>query len=321
MVAMLRRGSILKSELLNEIRDDMTKKDERSKTALLGFRNAMARTTENWSEISIRLVGRGMAGVTLAVALAACSGSNSPSDVTPMASDKSEVAAAASDASSTVVPPALSLKMNTSSVSADSQTDRFIIKYKAGTAERGSASAVQLKLDKLASTFPARAHQSHRMGIDADVVTTERKLTSKEAKAFMRAIAADPNVEYVEPDVPISASSIPNDPYYNLQWGLFSNLDPGQSSAGIRAANAWNIATGLGITIALVDNGVTSHSDLDANIIPQGFDFTYLGPPGGSNPGKAGGCGYVTYHGTHVAGIMAAVMNNGVGISGVAPSA
>jgi serine protease len=108
------------------------------------------------------------------------------------------------------------------------------------------------------------------MGIGSDVVTTERKLNAKEAKAFMRAVASDPDVEYVEPDVPISASSAPNDPLYSLQWGLFSNLDPGQSNVGIRAPNAWNIATGAGVTIGLVDNGVTSHSDLNASILPYG---------------------------------------------------
>jgi serine protease len=137
----------------------------------------------------------------------------------------------------------------------------------------------------------------------------------------MRAVASDPDVEYVEPDVPISASSAPNDPLYSLQWGLFSNLDPGQSNVGIRAPNAWNIATGAGVTIGLVDNGVTSHSDLNASILPYGYDFTFLGPTDGSTPGIGNGKCPITYHGTHVAGVMAAATNNGIGIAGIAPSA
>jgi serine protease len=61
---------------------------------------------------------------------------------------------------------------------------------------------------------------------------------------------------------------------------------------------------------------------LNANIVPKGFDFTYLpGPQDGTNPGIGNGKCEITYHGTHVAGIMAAVTNNGVGIAGVAPSA
>jgi serine protease len=213
--------------------------------------------------------------------------------------------------------------MNTTSITSDSQTDRFIIKYKTGTVERGSTSAVQSKLDKLAGTIPARAHHLRRLGIGADVVTTERKLTGQEAKAFMRAIAADPNVQYVEPDIAVSVSSVPNDPYFSSQWGLFSNQDPGQPYAGIRAANAWNVATGAGVTIGLIDNGITNHSDLNANISPGGFDFTFLpGPGDGTNPGRTvenPNC-EVTFHGTHVAGILAAVTNNNIGISGVAPS-
>lgn len=162
------------------------------------------------------------------------------------------------------------------------------------------------------------------MGIGADVVTTERKLSSTQAKAFMRAIAADPNVQYVEPDITVSGGAVPNDPYFNDQWGLLSNLDLGQPYAGIRVANAWNTGTGAGVTIALVDNGVTSHSDLNANIAPGGSDFTFLpGPGDGTNPGRTienPNC-QVTWHGTHVAGILSAVANNGLGVAGVAPSA
>ena len=117
------------------------------------------------------------------------------------------------------------------SITPDSQTDRFIIKYKTSTPERASTSAVQSKLDKQATAFPARAHHLRRLGIGADVVTTERKLTGNEAKAFMRSIATDPNVQYVEPDFAVSVGSIPNDPYFSDQWGLLSNLDPGQPLA------------------------------------------------------------------------------------------
>ncbi|WNC88545.1 S8 family serine peptidase [Paraburkholderia sp. FT54] len=265
------------------------------------------------------------ASVSLLFTLAACGGSGS-SDASPAATSHESStptleSTAALAAKSTTVPLALSLKMGGSSLPSDTTVDRFIVKYKSTTAERTSTTAVQSRLDRLAGVFPSKARHLRRMGVGSDVITTERKLNADDARKFMRAIASDPDVEYVEPDVPISVNSTPNDPFYNLQWGVLSNLDPGQSNVGIRAAKAWDNATGAGITIGLVDNGVASHSDLNANIIPQGFDFTYLGPPGGSNPGVAGGCGYVTYHGTHVAGIMAAVTNNGIGISGIAPSA
>jgi serine protease len=102
-----------------------------------------------------------------------------------------------------------------------------------------------------------------------------------------------------------------NDPLSGLQWG------PQQ----IRAEQAWSTTTGSGATIAVVDSGVDlDHPDLAANVVPGN---TFLGC-------GAGGCGNGDWqsskptghpHGTHVAGIAAAVANNGVGIAGVAPGA
>ncbi|MFM0080560.1 S8 family serine peptidase [Paraburkholderia sediminicola] len=255
---------------------------------------------------------------SLSLALAACGASNA-SDAASEA--KEPVAAAANTASSSTVSLQTALKMNTTSLSPDVSSDRFIIKYKTGTAERGAASAVQSKLNRLANAFPSKAHHMRRMGIGADVVTTERKLTAKEAKAFMRAIASDPNVEYVEPDTEMSTTMVPNDPEYFRQWSLASNLKPTTPYPGIRAEGAWDIANGSGSVIAVVDNGVTSHSDLDANILP-GYDFTAFNRGGnGSNPGITTETCAVQWHGTHVAGIMAAPANNGLGIAGIASAA
>lgn len=78
---------------------------------------------------------------------------------------------------------------------------------------------------------------------------------------------------------------------------------------------------GSGSIIAIVDSGVTSHSDLNPNIL-SGYDFTSDNRGGnGSDPGITTETCSVTWHGTHVAGIAAALTNNGVGIAGVAPAA
>lgn len=270
---------------------------------------------------------RALAGITcfcLALALTACGG-HSESDATtqsvPTAQSTALVAAAASAASSNTVSMAMSLKMNPTSLAPDTSTDRFIVKYKTGTSEGGSTTAVQAKLDRLASAFPSKARHLRRMGIGADVVTTARKLNAAEARAFMRAIASDPNVEYVEPDTEMSGTMAPNDPEYGNQWGLTSNQKPGTTTAGIRAEAAWDIANGSGAVIAMIDNGVTSHSDLNANILP-GYDFTSNNRGGnGTNPGIINETCSVVWHGTHVAGIMAAQTNNHIGIAGVAPAA
>lgn len=163
------------------------------------------------------------------------------------------------------------------------------------------------------------------MDIGSDVVTTERKLNARETKAFMRAIASDPNVESVEPDTVMTIGSTPNDPLYSQQWALSSNQKPGVVTAGIRAESAWNIANGAGVVIGVVDSGIASHSDLSPNVLP-GYDFTTgtygnRGGDGTQPANKAGENCAITWHGTHVAGIMAATTNNGVGIAGIAPGA
>jgi serine protease len=273
-----------------------------------------------WLKANARRVFAGTAYISLSLALAACGG-NSDVDTTSETTPTPESAAAALAAASSTVALQSSLKMNVSGLSADASNDRFIVKYKTGTAERGSTSAVQSRLDRLTNAFPAKARHLRRMGIGADVVTTERKLNARDAKAFMRAIASDPDVEYVEPDTPMFVTMAPNDPEYGKQWGLSSNQKPGVTTAGIRAEGAWDMANGAGTVIAMIDNGVTRHSDLNANILP-GYDFTANNRGGdGTNPGITTETCPVVWHGTHVAGIMAAQTNNGVGIAGIAPAA
>lgn len=206
----------------------------------------------------------------------------------------------------------------------DAMTDRFIVKYKTDSAEGKQASAVDMKLARLSAALPSKAHHFRRMGIGADVVTTERKLNASDAKAFMRGIASDPNVEYVEPDSIMTAQLAPNDLLYAQQWHLHSNLAPTTTpnDPGIRAPGAWDMATGAGQVIAVVDTGVTAHSDLNANLL-NGYDFVASNRGGnGFNPGIIDeGCSTASWHGTHVAGVAAALTNNSVGVAGVAPNA
>lgn len=96
------------------------------------------------------------------------------------------------------------------------------------------------------------------------------------------------------------------DPMVSQQWGL----------SRIRANEAWTTATGAGVTIAIVDSGVDlTHPDLAANVdVENDADFV-------DGKGDTDGAQDTSGHGTHVAGIAAAVTNNGVGVAGVAPKA
>ena len=107
------------------------------------------------------------------------------------------------------------------------------------------------------------------------------------------------------------------DPLRAEQWGLDR----------IRAEAAWPISTGTGALVAVVDTGVDlAHPDLAANVVGPGADF--VEPAGTCTGNKRGGRTCVqdgaqdkNGHGTHVAGIIAAVTNNGTGVAGVAPGA
>ena len=100
----------------------------------------------------------------------------------------------------------------------------------------------------------------------------------------------------------------PNDQLFALQWNL----------RAIGAPVAWQVATGSGITIAVVDSGVDlTHDDLKGKVVG---DVSCVGAAGDFNNCKPGGQDD-NGHGTHVAGIAAAATDNGIGVAGVAPDA
>lgn len=105
---------------------------------------------------------------------------------------------------------------------------------------------------------------------------------------------------YVEPNWEWRTLFIPNDPSWVLQWG----------PRKIEADWAWNITLGSSeILVAVVDTGIDwDHPDLEANYVPLGYDWVN----DDSDPMDDNG------HGTHCAGIIAAVINNSIGIAGLA---
>lgn len=124
-------------------------------------------------------------------------------------------------------------------------------------------------------------------------------------------------VSRAEPNYRRYAFATPNDPFYSLQWHY----------PNIRLPQAWDLSTGQSVIVAVVDSGVvTALPDLQANMLP-GYDFvddlaTAADGDGRdsdpTDPGSGLGPGSNSWHGTHVAGTVAAVTNNGSGVSGVA---
>lgn len=206
------------------------------------------------------------------------------------------------------------------------QHDRFIVKYRAGSSERANAAVMQASLTQAARAVAAAngrvlaVKRQRRLAVGADVVKADRKLDRVEAESLMRQIAANPAVEYVEVDSLMRPVLTPNDPRYVDQWG-YNDAD-----AGIRANQAWDVNTGTGIIVAVLDTGITVHSDLNDNLV-AGYDFiidTAVSNDGNgrdpdpSDPGDAVGGAQSSWHGTHVTGTVAAETNNSVGVAGTA---
>ena len=134
--------------------------------------------------------------------------------------------------------------------------------------------------------------------------------------AAVASLAHDPQVRYAEPNGEIHVAS--NDPYFGVQWSL-SNT--GQSVLGtsgtpgddIGATRAWRHSTGAGVTVAVVDTGLDPTAlDLTGQAVAgQSFLNGVQGTPTQDQNG----------HGTFVSGIIAAIQNNGAGVTGVAPAA
>jgi subtilisin-like proprotein convertase family protein len=136
------------------------------------------------------------------------------------------------------------------------------------------------------------------------------------AIALAEQLAALPGVDVAEPQVyrPRTKRLVPNDPIYPSQWHLNNEAQTFDGVAGIdvRAENVWSIATGSGVRIAIVDDGVQlNHPDLVANLRTDlGRDI--IGNDADPTPGAQ------DFHGTSCAGIAAAVGNNNLGVAGMA---
>jgi len=213
-------------------------------------------------------------------------------------------------------------------------TDRIIVKYRNTSAVAAAAGqATQLRGTELpAARLGVTMNRLRATALGAQVLRADRRLSLAEAEQLARDIvASDPNVEYAEPDRILRHTLTPNDPRYNEQWHYF------ETAGGINAPLAWDKSTGNGVVVAVIDTGYRPHADLAGTILP-GYDFisdTFVANDGGlrdtdaSDPGdwiNPGECGpgdpaafqSSSWHGTHVAGTIAARTNNSLGVAGVA---
>ncbi|MDY7802302.1 S8 family peptidase [Burkholderia stagnalis] len=169
----------------------------------------------------------------------------------------------------------------------------------------------------------------------ATVLSLQRHVSVAEAEALARDFAADGAIEYAEPDARMRAFLVPNDTRYSEQWGYFN------PAGGANLPKAWDRTTGsASVVVGVIDTGYRPHADLAANLLP-GYDF--VSDPAGANDGGGRdnsaldpgdwvtaqedadpngpfydcGASNSSWHGTHVAGTIGAVSNNGNGVAGI----
>jgi serine protease len=157
-------------------------------------------------------------------------------------------------------------------------------------------------------TAAARAHHF------SDPAQQQRWETLISIKSLQRT----PGVRWAEPNYRMQASLRPNDSAYRFQWHY----------PLISLPSAWDVTTGNpGVIVAVVDTGILSgHPDLAGQLVP-GYDFVRNPAVAGDgdgidpdpeDPGDRNNPAASSFHGTHVAGTIAARGNNGIGVAGVA---
>ncbi len=223
--------------------------------------------------------------------------------------------------------------------SAPQYTDRLIVKRRGVTQGQRFAPSANT-LQALAARAGVTLAFARRMSGGADVLRLPHHMTLAEAGEIAKRLQADPDVEYAEPDRimrPLLAPGIPNDPRYSEQWHY--QVPENDKAGRANLPGAWDITTGsAAVVVAVIDTGLAPHIDIsgtDGRVLP-GYDFVsdpFVANDAedgrDSNPSDPGdwvsrdevrvGCPEAdsSWHGTHVAGTIGALSDNGIGVAGV----
>ncbi|WP_336650221.1 S8 family serine peptidase [Kocuria rosea] len=223
-------------------------------------------------------------------------------------------------------------------------TDRIVVQYKT-TVDDTTKDEVVTQAAAETGVREAEETTEIRTTVEgAEILELTGEVSTEEAEALTEKIAEDPTVAWAGPDLMVSVAEIPqldDAEEDRLATTAATAHDAGVPSlwalTNLRAFEAWDTATGKGVTIGIVDTGIAAHPDLDSKII-GGYDFVSglnLSNDGNGRDADARDPGtYSNYgqcyagsaatnsiwHGTHVAG-SAAAKRDTYGTVGVAPDA
>ena len=178
---------------------------------------------------------------------------------------------------------------------------QVLVKFKDGVSQTQKDSLLRNNRAKVVSKINA-----------LEVLVLQVPQTAEEK--VVTALSKNPHVDYAELDYIAEAFFTPNDTYFNRQWGLENtkqviNGVTGVEDADIDASTAWDTVLGS-VKVAILDSGINQNHEELVTKIAASQDFT----------GSTFGYDDIYGHGTHVAGIVAALTNNGKGVVGVCPN-
>jgi len=266
-----------------------------------------------------------LAALGAAMALAACGGGGAPEAGVPPAPEPVTAARSTAQAPNPMK-------------SGPGDGVRLLVKLK-NTAVQQQALELSAEVNRLMSLRAGVEIQTIRnSALGLRVLELPGHVSPDDAQDALRRLRASAEVEYAEPEHRAYISATVNDKEFAKQWSL---AEPERVAGGINAVGAWDISSGNAATVvAVLDTGVLSHRDLQGRLLP-GYDFvsnTRSANDGGGRDADARDPGDFlstsdaafygrtsaepsSWHGTHVAGIIAATANNQIGVAGIAHQA
>jgi subtilisin family serine protease len=274
---------------------------------------------------STRAAFSALAAVLAAFTIVGCSpGGSTPTDSHPASAGHTDQGTLSDGSGATADGTAPSAGEDDRAVTAppiEAMPGELLVKFKSGTPSARIQAALPRSMAISAKAFsvvPGLRHVKLAPGVALDSALEEYR--------------ARPDVEYAEPNYIVRINAIPNEPRFVEQWGLNNTGQSGGfPNADIDAPEAWDLTQGdSSIVVAVIDTGVDyTHPDLAANIYSNPAECNANGIDDDSN-GFVDDCyGIDTVngdsdpaddnrHGTHVAGTIGAIGNNGIGVAGVA---